>query len=597
MPTPDYRDPNLPVEERVEDLLSRMTLAEKAGQLFHTPLTMNEDGTLNEGGGPLPHGTTALVTDGHLTHVHLVGRYGVRETAEWVNRLQAVAADTRLGIPVTLSTAPRHSCADQRGASFAAGTFSAWPEPPGLAAIGDAELVERFGDTVRREYLAVGLRVAVHPAVRAGHDLATGHGGADLCGTFGSSAELTGELVRAYVRGLQGPRLGPRSVAAMFTHVTGGDRPLAPAEAAADAGCTRLMPHPSRPPRTGTGHGHGDGESTGADFDVVGFDPGFDFDPDFGFDFDFDFDFGRDTPTGPLPERPGFDGIVCTAPGLLTGPAIPDGPHGERGADHLSLAERVARALDAGADQFGGEGRPEVVVELVRSGRISEERVDASVRRLLREKFRLGLFERRYVDPDRAEETVGAAEFTALGATAQRRSLTILTNHSLLPLTDRPNLYVDGVGGQTASLYGNVVADPAHADVAVLRLRTPHGERPDHAEPFHPGRSSASSASPASGEERLREILALLDAVPTLVCVTLERPAVLPEIASRAAALVADYGASDTALLDVAFGRARAEGRLPFELRCPTAAMEESAPDVPNTTGTPLFPYGHGLEI
>jgi beta-glucosidase len=50
-------------------------------------------------------------------------------------------------------------------------------------------------------------------------------------------------------------------------------------------------------------------------------------------------------------------------------------------------------------------------------------------------------------------------------------------------------------------------------------------------------------------------------------------------------------------LLDVAFGRARAEGRLPFELRCPTAAMEESAPDVPNTTGTPLFPYGHGLEI
>jgi beta-glucosidase len=72
---------------------------------------------------------------------------------------------------------------------------------------------------------------------------------------------------------------------------------------------------------------------------------------------------------------------------------------------------------------------------------------------------------------------------------------------------------------------------------------------------------------------------------------------VLPEIASRAAALVADYGASDTALLDVAFGRARAEGRLPFELRCPTAAMEESGPDVPNTTGTPLFPYGHGLEI
>ncbi|MFJ7046863.1 glycoside hydrolase family 3 protein [Streptomyces sp. NPDC101112] len=572
MPTPDYRDLNLPVEERVEDLLARMTLAEKAGQLFHTPLTMNEDGTPTEGGGSLPYGTAELVTDSHVTHVHLVGRYGVRETAEWVNRLQALAADTRLGIPVTLSTDPRHSYTDQRGTSFATDPFSAWPALPGLAAIGDAELVERFGDTVRREYLAVGFRVAVHPAVRAGHDPATAYGGADLPDTFGSSGDLTGDLVQAYVRGLQGPRLGPRSVAAMFTHVPGGDRSLAPIEAAIEAGCSRLMPHPARP--TGTRTGAGYGEPAGVGFGVAPFD--------------------RDALTGPLPERLGFDGIVCAAPGLLTGPAIPGEPHGERGAEHLSLAERVARALDAGADQFGGEGCPEVVVELVRSGRISEERVDASVRRLLREKFRLGLFERRYVDPDRAEETVGAAEFTALGATAQRRSLTILTNHSLLPLTDRPNLYVDGVGAQTASLYGNVVADPAHADVAVLRLRTPQGERPDHTEPsLRPG----FPAPPASGEERLREVLALLDAVPTLVCVTLEQPAVLPEIAARAAALVVDYGASDTALLDVAFGRARAEGRLPFELRCLTATMEKTGPGVPHATGTPLFPYGHGLEI
>ncbi|MCL6737198.1 glycoside hydrolase family 3 protein [Streptomyces neyagawaensis] len=592
MPTPDYRDPSLPVEERVEDLLARMTLAEKAGQLFHTPLTMNSDGSLHEGGGSLPYGygTTELVTDGHLTHVDLVGRYGVRETAEWVNRLQALAADTRLGIPVTLSTDPRHSYTHQRGAPFATGPFSvtgpfsAWPEPAGLAAIGDAELVERFGDTVRREYLAVGFRVAVHPAVRAGHDLATGHGGADLTGTFGSSTELMGELLRAYVRGLQGPRLGPRSVAAMFTHFTGGDRSLAPAEAAVDAGCSRLMPYPARP------FGTGDGEPTGID-------------SHFGVGIGIGIGIDRDALTRPLHERLGFDGVVCTAPGLLTGPAIPGEPHGKPGAEHLSLGERAARALDAGADQFGGEGRPDVIVELVRSGRISEERVDASVRRLLREKFRLGLFERRYVDPDRAEETVGAAEFTALGATAQRRSLTILTNHSLLPLTDRPNLYVDGVGAQTASLYGNVVADPTHADVAVLRLRAPHAERPDHTEPYLPPgaprapRTSASPTSPAPGEKRLREILALLDAVPTLVCVTLERPAVHPEIASRAAALVADYGASDTALLDVVFGRARAEGRLPFELRCPTAVVEESGPDVPNATGTPLFPYGHGLEI
>jgi beta-glucosidase len=80
--------------------------------------------------------------------------------------------------------------------------------------------------------------------------------------------------------------------------------------------------------------------------------------------------------------------------------------------------------------------------------------------------------------------------------------------------------------------------------------------------------------------------------VPTLVCVNLERPAVLTGIvltgiAAKAAALVADYSASDTALLDVAFGRARAQGRLPFELPRSMGAVEASRPDVPATPKTP----------
>jgi beta-glucosidase len=85
--------------------------------------------------------------------------------------------------------------------------------------------------------------------------------------------------------------------------------------------------------------------------------------------------------------------------------------------------------------------------------------------------------------------------------------------------------------------------------------------------------------------------------VPTLVCVSLERPVVLPEIAARAAALVADYGASDTTLLDVAFGRARAQGRLPFELPRSTAAVEASRPDVPDDTDDTVFSYGHALNL
>ncbi|WP_369146483.1 glycoside hydrolase family 3 protein [Streptomyces sp. R44] len=578
-----YQDSTRPVDERVEDLLSRMTLEEKAGQLFHTMLTMNADGTPVTGtdGDTLEPTAPQLVQDRQLTHFNLLGTYGAREMALWHNAIQEMAASTRLGIPVSLSTDPRHAFTDNIGASFNAGAFSAWPEALGLAAIGDPELVFRFADTVRREYLSVGFRTALHPQI----DLATEPRWSRQSGTFGSDAQLTGELVQAYVRGLQGPELGPDSVAAMVKHFPGGgpqkdgedphfphgkeqvypggmrEHHLEPFKAAIAAGCSQMMPYYGQP--------------IGTDWEEVGF------------------GFNKGVITGLLREELGFTGIVCTDWGLLQDAPIFGEMHEARawGVEHLSVAERAAKALDAGADQFGGEECPEVIVELVTSGRVPEARIDASVRRLLREKFLLGLFdERRYVDPDEAAETVGRADFTAAGAAAQRRSLTVLTDGPL-PLPGRPRLYVENVDPAVAAAYGEVVADPAEADLAVLRLRTPYEERPNRFESFF------HSGSLAFGQEELDGILALLAAVPTVVCVNLERPAVLPEIAEHAAALIADYGASDEALLDVAFGRAKAEGRLPFELPRSMAAVEASRPDVPNDTVDPVFPHGHGLEI
>ncbi|MGW4850386.1 glycoside hydrolase family 3 N-terminal domain-containing protein [Streptomyces sp. NPDC004288] len=578
-----YQDPSRPVDERVEDLLARMTLEEKAGQLFHTMLMMNADGSpvTETDGGPLALTTPQLVEDRRLTHFNLLGTHGARETALWHNALQEMAAGTRLGIPVSLSTDPRHAFTDNIGASFHSGAFSAWPEALGLAAIGDPELVLAFADTVRREYLAVGFRTALHPQI----DLATEPRWSRQSGTFGSDAKLTGELVRAYVRGLQGPELGPDSVAAMVKHFPGGgpqkdgedphfphgkeqvypggmrEHHLEPFRAAIAAGCSQMMPYYGQP--------------VGTDWEEVGF------------------GFNKGVITGLLREELGFTGIVCTDWGLLQEHSIFGEAHEARawGVEHLSVAERAAKALDAGADQFGGEECPEVIVELVGTGRISEERIDASVRRLLREKFVLGLFdERRYVDPDEAAETVGRADFAAAGAAAQRRSLTVLTDGPL-PLPGRPRLYVENVDPAVAAAYGEVVADPADAELAVLRLRTPYEERPGLFESFF------HSGSLAFGEEELAGVLTLLRTVPTVVCVNLERPAVLPEIAAHAAALIADYGASDEALLDVAFGRAKPEGRLPFELPRSMAAVAASRPDVPNDTVDPVFAHGHGLEI
>lgn len=578
-----YQDATRPVAERVEDLLSRMTLEEKAGQLFHSMLMMNPDGTpvTETDGSMLPFTTPELVEARQLSHFNLLGTYGAREMALWHNAIQEMAASTRLGIPVSLSTDPRHAFTDNIGASFNAGAFSAWPEALGLAAIGDPELVFRFADTVRREYLSVGFRTALHPQI----DLATEPRWARQSGTFGSDAELTGELVQAYIRGLQGEELGPDSVAAMVKHFPGGgpqkdgedphfphgkeqiypggmrDHHLEPFKAAIAAGCSQMMPYYGQP--------------IGTDWEEVGF------------------GFNKGVITGLLREELGFTGIVCTDWGLLTDATIFGEIHEARawGVEHLSVAERAAKALDAGADQFGGEQCPEVVVELVQSGRISEARVDASVRRLLREKFVLGLFdERRYVDPDEAAETVGRADFKAAGAAAQRRSLTVLTDGPL-PLAGRPKLYVENVDAAVAAAYGDVVTTPAEADLAVLRLRTPHEERPNRFEAFF------HSGSLAFEEPELTRILALLATVPTVVCVNLERPAVLPEIAEHAAALIADYGASDEALLDVAFGRARAEGKLPFELPRSMAAVAAARPDVPNDTENPVFPHGHGLSL
>src|SRR5271170_1129536 len=215
-----YRDASRPIGERVEDLLAQMTLAEKAGQLFHNMIVMGPQGTLSEGHPAFGiESTDQLVGDKLMTHFNLIGPIlDVRVVAEWHNRLQRRAQETRLGIPVTLSTDPRSHFTDNVGTGFLAGSFSQWPETLGFAAIRSAELVERFADIVRQEYTAIGLRVALHPQI----DLATEPRWARIGATFGEDADLTSELVAAYIRGFQGEKLGATSVSTITKHFPGG---------------------------------------------------------------------------------------------------------------------------------------------------------------------------------------------------------------------------------------------------------------------------------------------------------------------------------------------------------------------------------------
>lgn len=579
-----YEDPRQPVEVRVEDLLAQMTLAEKAGTLFINGAVVNEDATLEPKPETPALGGRVAVTqmrEQQMHHFNLWQIPAAQTVATWHNHLQRFAEQTRLGIPVTIASDPRNHFSHNIFA-MAATDFSQWCETLGFAAIDDAELVRQFADIARREYLAVGIRVALHPQI----DLATEPRWPRISGTFGEDAHLTARLVGAYIAGFQGATLGAHSVACMTKHFPGGGPQnegldphfefqkgqiypgnnfayhLIPFEAAFAAGTAAIMPY----------YGIPVGQT----------------------DEDVAMGFNKAIITGLARQQYGYDGVICTDWGLLT-----DHPLGETvwparawGVEHLSEAARVLKALEAGVDQFGGESCAHYVVELVQSGQLAEARVDASVRRLLRLKFQLGLFDDPFVDETQVAQVMGAPVAVAAGLASQKRALTLLKNtDDLLPLQGRPKIYIKNVDPAVAAQYADIVPTPEAADCAILRLDTPwvpvETQNP-FARGFHHG--DLDFKAPEKDE-----ILAMLHRAPTIVVIYLDRPAVIPEISAAARVLLADFGASDAAVLDVIFGKARAEGRLPFELPSSMEAVRTQNADVPYDSAQPLYPFGFGL--
>ena len=153
-----YHDSNASPMDRAQNLLSLMTLPEKAGLLFHSMSAPHDNiSTRAPVGFDLPS-PTEFVADMHMTHLSILGPINdARKVAKWHNEVQKFAYEnTRLGIPVTFSSDPRHHFTENIGTSFTAGRMSQWPETLGLAALRDIDLVEKFADIVRQEYLAVG---------------------------------------------------------------------------------------------------------------------------------------------------------------------------------------------------------------------------------------------------------------------------------------------------------------------------------------------------------------------------------------------------------------------------------------------------------
>lgn len=589
---PLYRDSTASVEDRVEDLLARMNLEEKAGTMMLPIVETGPDGDLVEGGGVFNHSTRHTLTDQQITSISALQLPDARSTARWVNAIQTLAAETRLGIPVTIYTDPRHSSTENLGTSLASGAFSAWPEALGFGAIGDPEAVREFADIARQEYVGVGLRGALHPQL----DLATEPRWGRQNGGFGASADATTEFASAYIEGFQGAALGRSSVACMAKHFPGGGPQLDGEDPHFEYGTDQVYPggwyeYHLAPFRRAISDG------VAAMMPYYGLPRNYRL-PDGSMAEEVGFAFNRSVITKLLREELGYDGIVCTDYGLITDDVVQGLPFPARawGVEHLPEIERVQQVIDAGCDQFGGESRPELIVELVRQGRVSEERIDQSVRRLLRVKFALGLFENPFVDEEEAASTVGRADFVEAGKRAQRRSITVLQNNTVdgaacLPITAQ-RIYAPGMDAAVVAQYGEPVDVAADADVAIIRLEAPFEERSQY---FLEAKFHAGSLDFA--EDTVARIRDLAAQVPVIVDVYLDRPAILEPLLPHVAGLTVSFGSADDALLDVLFGTAAAEGRLPIEIPRSMHAVEASQADVPSDTVEPTFPVGFGLQI
>ena len=575
-----YEDYRLDTAQRVEDLISQMTLEEKVGTLFHPPVTINPDWmfrlySLFVDGGKL---TESEIINQHINHFNLYGNPKPERLAKRLNNLQKIASRSRLGIPVTISSDPIHEVPNGGGvASFSLDGFSKWPSQLGLAASQNPNLVKQFAEIAREEYLAVGIRTALHPMA----DLATEPRWARNFGTFGSDNVLSSKLTMAYMDGFQGETIDSQSVMTMVKHFPGGgpqengldphlfsgrnqiypgnmfDYHVKPFIDAINNNLAVIMPY------------YGITVNQTSENVAIGF--------------------NKDLLTTLLRDELGYKGVICSDWGIINGR--------HWGVGDLSIEERYIKAIDAGIDQFGGEKDTEVVIELVKKGLMPLSRIDASVKRILKNKFDLGLFDNPYVEVDQVKSRVNTERNIKLGKEAQKQSMVLLKNDSTLPLEKNINIFVDGFNAKSI-VHGNVVSDIKDADVIVSYVHTVfNGNQPSGIDRLVD--NVLSSIFPNQDLNFSPEILEKLEEFssikPLIVIVDLNRPAILDSINQMSSALVGTFGVDESVIFETLFGESKPTGKLPFEIPSSMKEVNEQLEDVPDDTMNPTFKFGFGL--
>jgi beta-glucosidase len=432
---PAYRDPALPVGERITDLMARMTLDEKLAQLGSAWVFQLADGP------ELDRARAADLLDdgiGQITRISGASSLSAAEAAALANAIQRHLVEaTRLGIPAIVH---EEICSGvmSRGSTI-------FPQAIGLATTWDPDLAAALADEVRVQMRAMGAHQGLSPVLDVCRDPRWGR----TEETFGEDPYLVARMGMAFVRGLQGDDLAS-GVIATAKHFVGYAAPEGGMNwAPAHIGRRELREvylHPFEAVVRSAGvrsimnaYNELDGVPVAADHRLL---------------------------TAVLRDEWGFAG--CVVADYFSIRQLADYHHLAVDAEDAAVIA-LSAGLDVelpGTDCFGAPLR-----RALRHGRVSEARIDVAVARVLRDKFELGLFERPYVDPERAAAVVDTAQHRRLARTIARKSLALLRNDGILPL--RPGrIAVIGPNADSARhLFGDYTY-PAHVESLEEVLRS-----------------------------------------------------------------------------------------------------------------------------
>ena len=612
-----YEDWRLPIETRVQDLVSKMTIEEKVGFMLISTSRLAGDFSFQPNAPkveitsgfneedlvqsmnmfskkPLPYpmlsaaGTTKGVNKNHLRHFILRANTSAKILAEWANNLQALCENSRLGIPAIIASNPRNHITVDASIGLSVGTtvFSKWPGELGLAAMQDLKLTREFADIARQEWAAIGLRKGYQYMA----DLATEPRWQRIEGTFGEDANLVADMTREIVLGFQGTKLGEKSVALTTKHFPGGgpqvegqdphfdwgkdqhypgnmfNYHLKPFQAAIDAGTSSIMPYYAKP--------------IGTKYEELAF------------------AYNKAIIKDLLRTKMGFKGIINSDTGPIE--MMP------WGVENLTILERYQKAIDCGVDIFSGSADPSLLLETVKKGMVSEARINESVSRLLREKFALNLFENPYVDANEAEKIVGNADFQKRGDLAMRKSIVLLRNQSkTLPIAPKSKVYFESYydNGRTKTPF--TVIKPANnkwnfefvntkeeADVVLLWL-TPNGGS------LFNSTDAPIDISLSKNKIDVARVNEMTSTKPTVVVINYTSPWLISEIDNaNLKTVLATFGTTTDAILDVVSGAFNPTGKMPFTTPISQKAIIENQSDVPGfmkPKGYALFTFGDGI--